>query len=303
MNILSKYLTCISTLQNVSLHTVEAYKRDLEQFFSATNKDIHQIERSDVRAFIAHLKENKYKTTSCRRKLAAIKSFFKYCLKQKLISNNCAKPVAFQKSEKRLPKILFNGQIENILNKASVLPGFLNQRNAFIFELLYATGIRVSELTNLKWDDINEIDESIKVFGKGKKWRLIPMTKRLINRLFKYKKEQQSFLAQKNKQSDYLLVNKSGEKIHARGVEFICESFAKKWGLGTTFHPHTFRHTYATALLENGAGIRSVQELLGHQSLSTTQIYTHLSTAKLKREYLNTHPLAGLKKTTKVKIS
>ena len=162
--------------------------------------------------------------------------------------------------------------------------------------MLYATGLRVSELVNLKWNDINEIDESLKVFGKGKKWRLVPMTKKLINLLPKYKNEQASFLTEKKKQCDYLIINKSGEKIHSRGVEFICQSFAKKWGLGTTFHPHTFRHSYATALLENGAGIRSVQELLGHKSLSTTQIYTHLSTNKLKKEYFKTHPLANQKR-------
>ena len=282
----------LSTLQNVSVHTLSAYEVDLKQFFSFTEKNLNEIERDDIRAFIASLNEKSYRTNSCRRKIAAIKGFFRYVFNRRWLSSNPASSILFKKRQKRLPKALFNQQIEEILIQASKIKGFLNIRNALIFELLYATGLRVSELINLKWGDINEGDKTIKVFGKGKKWRLVPMTQRVMDKLSIYHVELANFLVSKKKSHDNVFVNNLGSNITARGVQFICESFAKKWGLDLKMHPHVFRHTYATSLLENGADIRSVQELLGHKGLSTTQIYTHLSINKLKKDYFRTHPLA-----------
>ncbi|HON56935.1 MAG TPA: tyrosine-type recombinase/integrase, partial [bacterium] len=217
--------------------------------------------------------------------------YFKFLTKKNIITINPARTVATPKKEKYIPEFLFEQELENFL-KLPNCSKFDGLRDYVILEFLYSTGVRVSELVGIKVSDVQNADV-LKVFGKGKKERIIPIGSELKCAIADYLPRRELFLNRKNKkENQYLFVNLMGDRLTDRGVRLIVEKYLLKSALLKNVSPHTFRHTFATHLLNCGADIRAVQELLGHSSLSTTQIYTHLTTERIKNVYNACHPRA-----------
>ena len=220
--------------------------------------------------------------------ISSLRSFFKYLKVNHIIKDNPMTLISNPKLEKKLPKYLTINEVESMLN-APDMSDKIGIRDAFILELLYVSGIRVSELVNIKINDIETSERRIKILGKGSKERYVLYGSRCQELLSKYIKVRNEFLKYPN---DYLLLSLTGRKLNPREVRNIINRIKIKAGVDISISPHTFRHTFATHMLNEGADIRAVQELLGHENLSTTTIYTHLTNEKLRRTYLNTHPRA-----------
>lgn len=277
-----KYLTYE---KNYSFHTVKNYIKDIEQFINFNNKKIN-IEESNIKSFLEFLGKKKYSRNTITRKIIAARNFYKYLIKTKKTEKNPFAYILTPKSEKRLPGVLTEKETENLLSAAAG-KDFISLRDRTILELIYSTGIRVSELVNLDISDIDFINEEIKVMGKGGKERIVPVGTVAMNILHCYIKE-----LKKKDTSGILFINKNKKRLTQRFVELMIKKYAKLAGIEKKITPHTLRHSFATHLLDRGADLRSVQELLGHVNLSTTQIYTHLSIQKLKKEYDKAHPRA-----------
>lgn len=291
MNV-EKFLNYLEYERNYSYNTIIAYRSNIENFIMyCDSKDVKNMETIDfqfVRTYISYLYDNKYNTRSISRIISALKSYFKYLQKENIIKDNPLELITSPKLEKKLPKYLTINEIEKILN-AVKLDNKIGIRDAFILELLYVSGIRVSELTNIKLGDIDDNENKIKIMGKGSKERIVFYGTRCRSLLNKYLSIRNQFLKYP---SDYLVLSNTGRKINPREIRNIINRIKLRAGVDMNISPHTFRHTFATHMLNEGADLRSVQELLGHENLSTTQIYTHLTNEKLRRTYLNTHPRA-----------
>jgi integrase/recombinase XerC len=269
--------------------TVKSYKTDLEEFSSFLRKNgkstFSEIDRKDIRSFMGELLSYGYKKSSVSRKLSAIKSFCKFLEKNKIIKGNPSVSIKTPKAEKYIPSFLSEEEVRRMLD-FSALDKELDVRNKAILELLYATGIRAAELVNL---DLSMFDEKVKllrVYGKGKKERIIPVAKAAFQALNRYISESRGY------KEGALFLSKSGKRLTERDLQRIVKKAIVKVATLNQMSPHTMRHTFATHLLNRGANLRAVQELLGHASLSTTQIYTHVSVEKLKEEYKKSHPRA-----------
>ena len=274
--------------RNYSNNTVIAYKNNIAKFIDYINMDIKNVDYDTVRKYIGYLYEQKYQAKSISRMISSLRSFFKYLKINHIINNNPMTLISNPKVEKKLPKYLTINEVESILN-APNMNDKVGIRDAFILELLYVSGIRVSELVNIKVNDIELSENRIKILGKGSKERYVLYGSRCKELLNKYMSVRNKFLKVPN---DYLILSKTGRKINTREVRNIINRIKIKAGVSISISPHTFRHTFATHMLNEGADIRAVQELLGHENLSTTTIYTHLTNEKLRRTYLNTHPRA-----------
>jgi integrase/recombinase XerD len=279
---LSEYLEYIEIDKGLSSNTVEAYRRDLSAFidFCVTRNvsDIGQIERSDLNAFILKLREEKFSPTSVTRKIASLRGFFKWFCANEYGSKNPAQTLEQPKLPKRLPKVMSVEELNKILNSN------LNEEEALIVELLYGCGLRVSELVNLKISNIDIKSKYIQCYGKGSKERIVPFGQKAKSAMMKYFKYR-DYVILKNKLSDtkILFINENGKQITRQYVY----NFIRRQGEKIHKHisPHTLRHSFATHLLENGADLRVVQELLGHSDVSTTQLYTHITKKRLKEVY------------------
>ena len=230
----------------------------------------------------------KYEKKTISRHISTLRSFYKYLVNENIISKNPMLLISNPKLDKKLPNFLYYDELEILLNipdKETIL----GLRDALILEMLYSTGIRVSELINIKLKDINFSDKKILILGKGSKERYVLYGNTLKQILDLYLKNSRQKL---NKNSEYLILNKNGNKITDRGVRLIISNILKKGELDYHVSPHTLRHTFATHMLDNGADLKSVQELLGHSNLSTTQVYTHITNERLRSVYLKTHPRA-----------
>ena len=276
--------------KNYSDYTETNYEIDLfkyEEYLKSHNLNYKTVKYKDISNFIIFLKESKYKSTSINRIISSLKSFYLFLEKKKIIKNNPFALVKSVKTEKRLPNYFkydeFNMMLESIEDNT------LGIRNRLILELLLATGMRVSELSNLKITDIDINTKEIRVFGKGKKERIVYFGEYSLNALKNYLEKSRNILLD-GKTSDYLLINNNGGKLTDRGVRLIIDNIVKKSAIKSKVSPHTFRHTFASLMLNEGCDIKSVQELLGHASLSTTGIYTHLTNEEVRRAYLNAHP-------------
>ena len=256
---------------------------ETDQFLLATNTD-------DVRAYLALLNEKQYSKATIARKLATLRSFYKFLVKRGRLPMNPVTPVRTPKQEKKLPKFLEYEEVKRLLETPS-LDNWLGARDRAIMETLYSTGMRVSELVALNMDDVDFLGEVVHVRGKGKKERITPISSAALQVIQHYM-EFRSKRARSNENFDskVLFVNKHGGRLSTRSVRRKMDKYLKMAGLDPAISPHTLRHSFATHMLNNGADLRSVQELLGHQSLSTTQIYTHLSTTKLREVYQGAHP-------------
>ena len=274
-NLLGEYLDIIENLKNYSQHTVVAYKTDINQFFEFMNN----TETIDIEKFIQNLARNNYSKTTLNRKIASLTTFLNWCSREKGITVPETSNLAVLKTDKKLPNIMTSNYINTLLDNIPV-SSTKEIRDRAIIEILYSSGLRVSELSNLKLTDIKN-NQSMRVFGKGGKTRILPITKQA----FKYYKlwldNRQNISTIKS--GNFLFLGVQGNKISDREVRRIV-----KLRLGT--FPHSIRHTFATHLLDGGADLRVVQELLGHTDPSTTQIYTHVSKKQLKAKYKRTHP-------------
>ena len=289
---LDDFINYLEYERNYSNNTIIAYKNNILQLInyleSININDIKSVKYETIRGYLSYLHENKYKSKSISRMISSMRSFFKYLKVENIITNNPMTLISNPKVEKKLPKYLTINEIETILNVPD-MNDKIGIRDAFILELLYVSGIRVSELVNIKLNDIEESQRRIKILAKGNKERYVLYGSRCSELLKKYISVRSDFLKYPN---DYLILSKTGRKINTREVRNIINRIKTKAGVSISISPHTFRHTFATHMLNEGADIRAVQELLGHENLSTTTIYTHLTNEKLRRTYLNTHPRA-----------
>lgn len=288
------YLKYIEFQKNYSEKTVFNYEKDLNHFISfIKKKDIHELKDIDypcLRKYLIYLYENKYEKTTINRHISSIKSFFKYLVKEEKIVDNPTILLETIKKDKKLPKYLNYHDIDQFLNLPDIKTP-LGQRDAVILELLYSTGIRVSELVSIKLKDIELSENRIKVFGKGSKDRYVLYGNILKDKMLMYVQDGRKKIL-KEKKSNYLIVNHQGNKITETGIRYIFNDLLRKACEKNHITPHMLRHTFATHMLNEGADLKVVQELLGHENLSTTQIYTHVSNERLRSVYLNAHPRA-----------
>ena len=267
-----------------SSNTVNSYVRDLEEFNSFLESEyIKHVTYKDIRSYLAHMYNKKYSSRTISRKLSAIRSFYKYEVNKGVIRDNPCLLISNPKVEKKLPNYLSYNEIETMLE---VPDTFKNNslRDKLIIEILYSTGIRVSELVNIKVKDIDFYNNQILILGKGNKERYVIFGNTLKDMLKEY-------ISIKS-DSEYLITNKYNKKMSTRSIEEIVKKIAKIDGIKGKVTPHTIRHTFATHMLNEGADLRVVQELLGHENLKTTEVYTHVSNERLRSVYLSSHPRA-----------
>jgi integrase/recombinase XerC len=245
---------------------------------------------NSAKGYLAHLNEKNYSKATIARKLATLRSFYKFLVKINRLTSNPLSAVRTPKQEKKLPRFLEYEEVKKLLETPPI-DTWLGARDRAILETLYSTGMRVSELVALNMDDVDFLGEVVHIRGKGKKERIAPISSSALQVIQHYI-EFRNKRAQNNSNFDnrVLFVNKHGKRLSTRSVRRKMDKYLKMSGLDSSISPHTLRHSFATHMLNNGADLRSVQELLGHQSLSTTQVYTHLTTRKLKEVYSKAHP-------------
>ena len=271
--------------------TITSYLDDLEiykKYIKGNIVDYKTITKEEIRGFLKDLDSKEYAKTTISRILSSLRHFYSYLVINKVTKANPFKLIKNPKREKHLPNFLQPNELQEIFDSIE-LETPLGIRNRLIIELLYATGLRVSELVDLKLNDIDEGNKEIRVLGKGSKERIVFFGDYALKYLKMYEKDSRPELLN-GKSSEYLILNKDGEQITTRGVEVIINKIVNEAALKHNISPHVIRHTFATDLLNNGADLKSVQELLGHSSLSTTQIYTHITNERLRSVYLKTFP-------------
>jgi len=284
------FLRYLKTEKNVSPHTERSYLSDLEQLFDFLGEtDLAMADHQTLRQYVGHLVKLKVRKSSIARKLSAIRSFFKYLNRAGLLQNNPARLIATPRQEKRLPAVL---TVDDALRLMEA-PGkgdVTELRDRAVLETLYSTGIRASELTGMNREDISRHDRLIRIRGKGRKERIVPVGDKALDAIDAYLRQRTT-----SGEPAAVFIGPSGKRLTARTVQRILENYRKELGLTSKASPHTLRHSFATHLLESGADLRSLQELLGHASLSTTQRYTHLNIDLLMETYDKAHPRARKK--------
>ena len=286
----AKFINYLSSEKRFSVHTITSYSNDINQFALFLLEeyqivsDFSKINFQVVRSWIVYLLEQGIDPRSVNRKISTLKTFFKFLVREGSILESPMLKVVSPKSKKRLPIFIEEDQIESLLNEVEFDDDFIGARDKLIIELFYVTGIRLSELINIKISDINFDTNLIKVLGKRNKERLIPLSFGIVNEL-------QSFL-QKHKIDNYLFTTLEGNKVYAKLVYRVVNKYIGKISSINKKSPHILRHTFATHMLNNGADINAIKELLGHANLSATQVYTHNTIEKLKSVYKQAHPRA-----------
>lgn len=293
MKDMENFLDYLKYQKTYSDYTVQSYEIDLEQYLCYLDKealDYRKIEYSDIRFFLMYLKdEEKEKSSSISRKLSAIRGFYNYLINRGVIENNPFTLVSGPKKEKKLPRYFEYNELEELFKVPDITTA-LGQRDSLILEMLYATGVRVGELVSIKVGDINKYDKNIKILGKGNKERFVAYGEYASEALEKYLKDGRQSLNKKN--SDFLFLNHIGGQLTERGVRYILSEIIKQTSLNKNISPHMIRHSFATHLLNEGCDLLTVQQLLGHSSISATQVYTHVSTDRLKEVYFKSFPRA-----------
>ncbi len=321
--LINEFLNYLKFERHFSPHTAKCYSADLTQFcgflvgsngdenaryaiegsneaarnpqatavIAATDlkQRLLQVDADEVRRFLAHLAGQDYSKSTTARKLATLRSFYKFCLRRGYIESNPLASIRTPKQEKRLPKYLEIDQINKLLNTPDDTT-FLGARDRAMFEVLYSTGMRVSELVDLNLVDVDDTSQCIRVRGKGKKHRTTPVGPTALGAIRKYMEMREADPRNASFDPEALFVNKHGKRLSTRSVRRKLDKYLAEAGLDGSVSPHTLRHSFATHMLNNGADLRGVQELLGHQSISTTQIYTHLTSTRLKHTYDEAHP-------------
>ncbi len=297
---INSFLTYLAVEKGLSENTVAAYHNDLYQLASFVEEEAAKggsiplwasFSRQGVLSYLLNLKERGYAATTVARKVAAAKSFFGFMVAEGNMKDNPTQNVGSPKVGKSLPKPISVSQVRSLLEQPAKLSTPEAKRDRAMLELLYASGMRVSELVSLNLDDVDTEGGYVRCFGKGHKERLIPIHKQAALVVEEYVKESHPRLAP-NRDEKALFLNHRGERLTRQGFWQILKGYAKSAELDTKVTPHTLRHSFATHMLSGGADLRSVQELLGHANISTTQVYTHLTTEHIRRTYEKSHPRA-----------
>jgi integrase/recombinase XerC len=325
--IIQDFISYLKFEKHFSSHTAKCYGADLEQFVSFVTQQTHSeaassgtsggnpweagqtatatqtevqvnvdelllaIDVNAIRRFMAELGQHQYSKSTTARKLATLRSFYKFLVKRNYIASNPVTTIKTPKQDKKLPKFLEYEQVMRLLNTPPANT-WLGARDRAMLEVLYSTGMRVSELVGLNMDDVDFLSEVIHIRGKGKKERLCPIGSSALQSIQNYIEFRNRRMASDSAfDSKVLFANKHGQRLSTRSVRRKMDKYLIESGLDPSISPHTLRHSFATHMLNNGADLRSVQELLGHQSLSTTQIYTHVTTTRMNEQYHSAHPM------------
>jgi integrase/recombinase XerC len=294
-HMITDFINYLSNEKRYPDTTLNSYQRDLDLYYGFIKLkkfNYLDISKDEIREFLKYLDNLNYSNSTISRILSALRHFYSYLVLDGKIDNNIFKSIRNPKRERKLPNFLQPDELETIFDSID-LETDLGIRNRFIVELLYATGIRVGELVNIKINDINRSDRSILILGKGNKERIVSYGDYCEDILVKYLKDGREDFNKKN--SDYLFLNHLGEKLTERGVRYILNEVIKITSLTKSISPHMIRHSFATHLLNEGCDLIAVQKLLGHESISATQVYTHVSTDRLKEVYYNSFPRARKK--------
>jgi len=307
---ISQFIEYLSSVRNYSPETIRAYHTDLVQFSAFLKSQFPSVDFAGItnlviRSYLVFFKEKNYQKTSLARKVATLKSFFKFLAQKRIIENNPITLIRSPRINKKLPDFMTELEVKNMVHQPAVqAPKFrpnegrmVALRDAAILELLYSCGLRVSELAQLKIKDIDFNSSVAHILGKGRQERIVPIGSFAMKAIEDYlqgrRKESSQSVKQKPEQNSHLFLNRFGGGLTDRSVRNEIARYRLGTGLtNKRISPHTFRHTFATHLLDHGADLRSVQELLGHKSISTTQIYTHITTSRLKEVYNKAHPRA-----------
>ena len=287
MKYIEKYLEYLKVVKKDSDYTISSYRNDLVELYDFYI-DLLNLDEEVVRDYLEYLYARGLNRNSIARKISSIRRFYRYLQEEEIIKVNYFREVALPKRHESLPKYVKNSDIEKMfLCFERETP--LGQRNALILEMLYATGVRIGELVNIKINDINLYDRTIKILGKGRKERIVVYGSYCEDALELYMRDGRRELEKKG-QSEYLFLNKNGDRLSDRYIRKIIDSAVKTCEMDYHISPHTLRHTFATDMLNNGADLMTVKELLGHSSINTTGIYTHVSNEQLKKVYEFAHP-------------
>lgn len=288
---INNFIEYLKYQRNYSDFTCNNYKKDLNEYnlFILNNKiNYKNMDYNEAKEYVIYLNKKNDAKSTISRKLSSLRTFYKYLVLNNKVESNPFLLVSSPKKEKRIPKFINYNNMEEILNVPNIKTKE-GQRERVILEVLYASGVRVSELVNIKLKDIDFSNKNILIFGKGSKERLVSFGDYALEYINLYLKEGRNLLLDGVK-SDYLIVGKKSEKLTTRRVEQIIDDIIKRTSIKLNITPHMFRHTFATHLLDNGCDLLVVQELLGHASLSSTEIYTHVSNEHLREVYLKCHP-------------
>ena len=292
---LQEFKLYIEVEKNFSKYTIAAYSSDILSFLIwLNNRKIEDVNYNLIHEYLLYIQQFNYTKTTTARKIASLRTFYRYLYREKIIETNPALGIHSPKKGKSLPEFLTESEIEHILNNIK-MDSPAGYRNRTILELLYATGMRISELSGLNFENLNLEENEIRVFGKGAKERIVLVSERAKNFLKTYIEKVRYLIYKKSEQypSDPVFINKTGYRLQPQSVRIAIREVVNKINLPKHVTPHVFRHSFATKLLENGADLRVVQELLGHSSISNTQIYTHVSTERLRQSYNIAHPRAN----------
>lgn len=283
---------------NYSDKTITSYEQDIISFYYfifSEGVDIDDVDMQIIRNYLStQIEKGISKRTLCRR-LSCYRHYYSFLLDKGYVHDNCFVFVHSPKKEIRYPRALYLEQIETLFERNRERSDHLMLRDQVILELLYASGMRASEFVNVKIQDIDFRNRSIRIIGKGNKERIVPFTKSASLTMKEYLKDCRPLLLAKNKREynlDFFILNDQGKKLTTRGLEYILKNIEKLTGCNYDLHPHLFRHSFATHLLEGGADLRVIQELLGHESLNTTQVYTHVTEENIKQQFAASHPRA-----------
>lgn len=297
-----QFLQYLDAERHASPHTLISYEEDLRQFaeFLASHDPqatgfLDRLDRTSIRMFLRELVARGYSRRSIARKLACLKSFFRYLRRKNILAINPAASVPFPKIEKTLPTVLSEDDVALLMDQpdCSTPEGL---RDRALLELLYSTGMRLSELIGLNWRDVNTVDETIKVLGKGNKHRIVPYGRKARTALQEYARVRPYIVVAPYKDQtggEAVFITKRGNRLAPKTVNTLVKRYIAKVSEISKKSPHVLRHSFATHLLDRGADLRAVQQLLGHESLSTTQVYTHVSVDRLKKVYAQAHPKAS----------
>uniref|UniRef100_A0A832DHK2 Tyrosine recombinase XerD n=1 Tax=Ignavibacterium album TaxID=591197 RepID=A0A832DHK2_9BACT len=290
---LKEYLAALKIEKNLSENTINSYKSDLISFLNFITQsgidDLSDIKTTHITSFFKLLKDAGLNETSAARYFSSLKGFFKHLYRSEYIKSNPVERISPPKISRKLPEVLNVREINLILEQPNV-KDTIGLRDKAILELFYACGTRISELINIKVNDLFLSEEVIRVFGKGSKERLIPIGSSAIKWIIEYLKKSRPLLVKNIKSENYLFLNQRGTKFSRMGIWKIVRQYVKQAGIEKNVHPHTFRHSFATHLIEGGADLRAVQEMLGHSDISTTQIYTHIDRDYIKLVHKKFHP-------------
>ena len=286
INEINDYINYLSLERQLSNNTVDGYKRDLIDFYKFTNKSYRKVTKNDVIDYITYLNK-KIGAKSINRHIVSIKNYFKFLERNNLINTNPTNDITGLKTPKKMPRVLSEDDIDKLLDIK--LTDAYSYRNKAMLELMYSSGLRVSELLDLRISNIDFNMNLVRVFGKGSKERIIPMDDIATKYLYEYINLYRNTLL-RNNVTDLVFINSRGNKLSRQGFFKILREIALEQGINKEISPHTLRHSFATHLLNHGADLRSIQTMLGHENIETTQIYTHVSNNYVKQNYEDAHP-------------